>query len=79
VFLPALISGWVGITYANQPLTLTLVTGGALIIAANGLLQCEVQGANLTTGHNRRRLTPDSFSTRIAPNNRSLSRTRSRD
>ncbi|MBX3751024.1 MAG: EamA family transporter [Opitutaceae bacterium] len=39
VFLPALISGWVGITYANQPLTLTLVTGGALIIAANGLLQ----------------------------------------
>ncbi len=39
VFLPAIISGWVGITYANQPLTLTLVTGGALIIAANGLLQ----------------------------------------
>ncbi len=39
VFLPAFVSGWVGITYANQPLTLTLVTGGALIIAANGLLQ----------------------------------------
>lgn len=44
VFLPALISGWVGITYANQPLTLTLVTGGALIIAANGLLQLPSKG-----------------------------------
>jgi drug/metabolite transporter (DMT)-like permease len=39
VFLPALISGWVGIAYANQPLTMTLVTGGAFILAANGLLQ----------------------------------------
>jgi drug/metabolite transporter (DMT)-like permease len=39
VFLPAVISGWAGITYANQPLTMTLVVGGALILAANGLLQ----------------------------------------
>lgn len=43
VFLPALISGWVGVTYANQPLTLTLVTGGALIIAANALLQLKAR------------------------------------
>ncbi len=43
VFLPALISGWVGITYANQPLTVTLVIGGALIIAANGLLQLKAK------------------------------------
>lgn len=39
VFLPAMISRWTSISYANQPLTLTLVVGGALILAANGLLQ----------------------------------------
>jgi hypothetical protein len=39
VILPAVISGWAGIAYANQPLTLTLVVGGAFILAANGLLQ----------------------------------------
>ena len=39
VFLPAILSGWAGIAYANQPLTLSLFVGGALILAAYGLLQ----------------------------------------
>ncbi|MBK8858490.1 MAG: EamA family transporter [Opitutaceae bacterium] len=39
VILPAVISGWAGIAYANQPLTMTLVVGGALILVANILLQ----------------------------------------
>ena len=37
--LPALLSRWTGIDYANQPLTLVLVTGGALILGANVLIQ----------------------------------------
>jgi drug/metabolite transporter (DMT)-like permease len=39
VALPAVLSVWVGINYANQPLTLALVTGGALILGANVLIQ----------------------------------------
>ena len=37
--LPATLARWTGIDYANQPLTATLVTGGALILTANVLLQ----------------------------------------
>lgn len=39
IFLPALLSRWTGIDYANQPLTTALVAGGALILAANALIQ----------------------------------------
>jgi drug/metabolite transporter (DMT)-like permease len=39
VALPAALSRWVGIDYPNQPLTLALVTGGALILGANVLIQ----------------------------------------
>jgi len=39
VALPATLSRWVGIDYPNQPLTLALVTGGALILGANVLIQ----------------------------------------
>lgn len=37
--LPAVLAVWAGITYANQPLTSTLVIGGALILGANVLIQ----------------------------------------
>lgn len=38
LFLPGLFSRWAGISYANETLTLRLMTGGGLIILANGLL-----------------------------------------
>lgn len=37
--LPVVLATWIGIAYANQPLTSTLVTGGALILGANLLIQ----------------------------------------
>jgi len=39
VFLPAPLSRWTGIDYANQPLTPVLLLGGALILSANVLIQ----------------------------------------
>jgi drug/metabolite transporter (DMT)-like permease len=39
LFLPALIAGWTGIAYANEIATRSLVIGGALILAANALIQ----------------------------------------
>ncbi len=39
LFLPALISGWTGIAYANETLTWHLVVGGVLLTAANVLVQ----------------------------------------
>ena len=39
LFLPALISRWAGINYPNEAATVTLLTGGALITAANVLIQ----------------------------------------
>ena len=39
VILPASLASWTGIAYANQPLTAVLVTGGALILGANVLIQ----------------------------------------
>jgi drug/metabolite transporter (DMT)-like permease len=39
VCLPAVISRGTGITYANQPLTLTLVAGGGFITLANVIIQ----------------------------------------
>lgn len=37
--LPGLLSRWIGVEYANESLTSTLVTGGILITAANFMLQ----------------------------------------
>ncbi len=39
VVLPAPLSRWTGIAYANQPLTPVLLLGGALILSANVLIQ----------------------------------------
>jgi drug/metabolite transporter (DMT)-like permease len=39
LFLPAWISGWAGIAYANETATVALLVGGALITAANVLIQ----------------------------------------
>lgn len=39
VFIPAQFSRWVGIDYRNQPITVTLLVGGGLILAANALIQ----------------------------------------
>ncbi len=39
LFLPAMLSLWTGVTYANETLTHTLIVGGLLITAANVLLQ----------------------------------------
>jgi len=42
LFLPALISGWSGIDYANEALTWHLLVGGVLLTAANVLVQLRV-------------------------------------
>jgi drug/metabolite transporter (DMT)-like permease len=39
LFLPAALSRWCGIAYANEPVTMNLLAGGALITGANALLQ----------------------------------------
>lgn len=39
LFLPAVISGWIGINYANETVTWHLLVGGGLITLANLLLQ----------------------------------------
>jgi drug/metabolite transporter (DMT)-like permease len=39
LFLPALFSAWAAIAYANEKATMELVVGGALITAANALIQ----------------------------------------
>lgn len=39
IALPGLLSRWLGIDYANQPVTFTLAVGGAFILGANALLQ----------------------------------------
>lgn len=39
LFLPGLLSSWTGVSYPNEILTSTLITGGLLITAANVLLQ----------------------------------------
>ena len=39
LFLPGLLSHWTGVSYSNETLTATLITGGLLITAANVLLQ----------------------------------------
>jgi drug/metabolite transporter (DMT)-like permease len=41
--LPASLARWTGIDYANQPLTSALIAGGALILAANALIQLRPQ------------------------------------
>jgi drug/metabolite transporter (DMT)-like permease len=38
-FVPSIISAWSGITYANESLTSSLLIGGALILAANLVVQ----------------------------------------
>jgi drug/metabolite transporter (DMT)-like permease len=47
VFAPAYLSRWAGLDYPNQPLTLTLITGGALVLAANVLIQAGRDGRQL--------------------------------
>jgi len=39
LFLPGIFSGWTGVPYANEQLTSNLLLGGALITAANALIQ----------------------------------------
>ncbi|MEJ1972761.1 MAG: hypothetical protein WDM96_09970 [Lacunisphaera sp.] len=39
LFLPALLSGWAGLAYANELVTWPLLVGGGFITLANGLLQ----------------------------------------
>ena len=39
IVLPEPLARWTGISYPNQPLTLALVAGGALILGANALIQ----------------------------------------
>ncbi|WP_193214698.1 DMT family transporter [Luteolibacter marinus] len=39
MFLPAWLGSWVGESYQNESLTLSLITGGSLILAANVLMQ----------------------------------------
>ncbi len=39
LFLPGILSRWTGVSYPNEILTSTLISGGLLITAANGLLQ----------------------------------------
>ncbi len=39
LFLPAMLAGFIGGPYANEQLTLTLMLGGGLIVAANLLMQ----------------------------------------
>jgi hypothetical protein len=39
LFLPAAISAWSGITYANERVTWHLVAGGLLLTGANVLVQ----------------------------------------
>lgn len=39
LFLPALIAGWTGIAYANETASRSIVIGGALVLAANLLVQ----------------------------------------
>ena len=39
LILPGLLSGWTGVSYANETLTHTLIAGGLLITGANILLQ----------------------------------------
>jgi drug/metabolite transporter (DMT)-like permease len=41
IVAPAPLSRWLGFEYANQPLTTALVIGGALILAANILIQLQ--------------------------------------
>lgn len=41
--LPASLARWTGIEYPNQPLTSALIAGGALILAANALIQLRPQ------------------------------------
>ena len=43
LFLPGILSAWTGVSYANETLTYTLITGGLLITAANILLQANFQ------------------------------------
>ncbi len=45
IALPAPLSRWAGIDYPNQPLTSALVIGGALILAANVLIQLKSPAA----------------------------------
>jgi hypothetical protein len=39
MFLLALFSRWVGIDYANQPISATLLVDGGLVLGANALIQ----------------------------------------
>ena len=39
LFMPAMLSVWAGISYANETLTTSLITGGVLITVANVILQ----------------------------------------
>jgi len=45
LFLPAWLSGWTGVPYANETLTTSLLAGGLLITLANVLLQWQGPGA----------------------------------
>lgn len=52
LFLPALVARLTGLTYANESLTHSLVIGGALILAANAVLQLSRRA------HSRRTVSP---------------------
>ncbi len=49
LFLPAWLSGWTGVPYANESLTASLVAGGLLITLANILLQWRGPGGTAAT------------------------------
>ncbi len=58
LFLPALLSRWTGVAYDNETLTVTLVTGGLLITAANVLLQLNPREALRVIRSRRSRRVP---------------------
>jgi drug/metabolite transporter (DMT)-like permease len=39
LFIPAMLGAFIGGVYANESLTTSMLTGGALIVGANGLMQ----------------------------------------
>ena len=48
LFLPAILSSFASVTYTNERLTGTLVTGGLLILAANILIQLKAPSGHDT-------------------------------
>jgi drug/metabolite transporter (DMT)-like permease len=50
LFLPALLSGWIGFDYPNETVTWRLLAGGGLITLANVLLQLKPSSAKASEG-----------------------------